>query len=171
MKTTFFYLFLAALFVGCQPAPDNSVSETFDANSKTVLANLEGFESENLDYSMYAADFVMLETVFGSKKDSLTLKEVMASDKLMWKQFNFKILTKPTALLPGVNADTAMPDGSVRHYSDWEVTLPATDSTESRSGIIKLYESYDFNAEGKIIYQQVYGDFSGLMLHLSIGGD
>jgi len=29
-----------------------------------------------------------------------------------------------------------------------------------------LYESFDFNEEGKIIYQQVYGDFTGIMMHL-----
>lgn len=167
MKTIFFYLLVGLLFIGCQTPTDNAVNEIFDANSKTVLANLEGFESENLDYSMYADDFVMRETVFGAEKDSLTLKEMMANDKGVWDQFNFKILTNPTVLLPGVNPNTKMPDGSVRHYSDWEVTLPATDSTEARSGIIKLYESYDFNAEGKITLQQVYGDFSGLMMHLN----
>ena len=167
MKTNFFYLIAGLLFIGCQTTTDNAVNAIFDANSKTVLANLEGFENENLDYSMYADDFVMRETVFGAEKDSLTLKEMMANDKGMWGRFNFKILTKPTVLLPGVNPNTKIPDGSVRHYSDWEVTLPATDSTEARSGIIKLYESYDFNAEGKITLQQVYGDFSGLMMHLN----
>ena len=80
------------------------------------------------------------------------------------------MLTNPPVLLPGVNADTKEVDGSVRHYSEWEVTLPATDSTEAKSGTIKLYESFDFNEEGKIIYQQVYGDFTGLFMHL-MGGE
>lgn len=171
MKKLLFYLFVGALFIGCKTEVDNSVNEAFAANSKTVLANLEGFESENLDYSMYADDFAMRETVFGAERDSLTLKDMMDSDKQVWAQFNFKILTKPTILLPGVNVDTGMPDGSVRHYSDWEVTLPATDSTAARLGVISLYESYDFNVEGKIIFQQVYGDFSGLMMYLTSNGE
>jgi len=107
----------------------------------------------------------MLDTGFGSK-DSLGLDELMKMDKQMWATYDFKLLTNPPVLLPGVNPDTKKPDGSVRHYSDWEVTLPATDSTEAKSGKIKLYESFDFDAEGKILFQQVYGDFTGLMMYL-----
>lgn len=166
MKSIYAILFLSILFVGCQPKADNSVNEAFEKNSKTVLANLEGWQNENLDYSMYAKDFAMLETSVGATKDSLNLNEVMANDKQMWELFDFKLLTSPPVLLPGVNADTKLADGSVRHYSSWEVTLPATDSTEAKSGVIKLYESFDFDAEGKIRYQQTYGDFGGLMNHL-----
>jgi len=112
----------------------------------------------------------MRDTGFGSK-DSLSLDEMIAFDKEMLEAYDFKILTDPIVLLPGVNPDTRKPDGSVRHYTDWEVTLPATDSTEARSGVIKLYESFDFNAEGKITFQQVYGDFTGIMMHLHGGGE
>lgn len=154
------------LFIACQPKADNSAQEAFEKNSKTVLANLEGWQNENLDYSVYSKDFAMLETGFGAPKDSLTLDEMMANDKQMWATFDFKLLTSPPVLLPGVNADTKLPDGSVRHYSSWEVTVPATDSTAAKTGVIKLYESFDFDAEGKIRYQQVYGDFGGLMGYL-----
>jgi hypothetical protein len=166
MKSTYFILFLSMLFIACQPKADNSAQEAFEKNSKTVLANLEGWQNENLDYSVYSKDFAMLETGFGAPKDSLTLDEMMANDKQMWATFNFKLLTSPPVLLPGVNADTKLPDGSVRHYSSWEVTVPATDSTAAKTGVIKLYESFDFDAEGKIRYQQVYGDFGGLMNYL-----
>lgn len=171
MKSIFYYLFLALVFVGCKTEVDNSVNEAFEANSKTVLTNLDGFENENLDYSMYAKDFVSLETMFGAEKDSMNLNELIANDKRNWELFDFELLTKPTVLLPGVNPQTRMTDGSVRHYSDWKVTLPATDSTEARSGVIQLYESYDFNEEGKILVQQVYGDFTGLMMYLNSSGE
>ncbi|GAA3569776.1 hypothetical protein GCM10022395_19220 [Snuella lapsa] len=131
-----------------------------------MLANLEAWQNESLDYSQYAEDFVMKETGFGAAKDSLSLQEMKESDKALWANYDFKMLTNPPVLLPGVNVDTKEPDGSVRHYSEWEVTLPATDSTEAKSGVIKLYESFDFNEEGKIVYQQIYGDFTGLMMHL-----
>jgi hypothetical protein len=166
MKSIYSILFLSIFFVGCQPKPDNSANEAFEKNSKTVIANLEGWQNENLDYSMYAKDFAMLETGFGAPKDSLNLDEMMANDKQMWETFDFKLLTSPPVLLPGVNADTKMADGSVRHYSSWEVTLPATDSTAAKMGVIRLYESFDFDKEGKIRYQQVYGDFGGLMNYL-----
>jgi hypothetical protein len=167
MRILFFYLCFAFLLLGCKTEVDNSANEAFEANSKIVLANLEGFQNENLDYSMYAKEFTMLETTFGAEKESKTLDEMIAYDKEMWETFELKMLTDPPVLLPGVNPDTRMPDGSVRHYSAWEVTMPATDSTEAKTGVINLYESYDFDADGKILAQQVYGDFTGLMMYLT----
>ncbi len=166
MRLLFFYLCFAFILLGCKTEVDNSANEAFEANSKTVLTNLKGFQNENVDYSMYAKEFSMLETMFGAEKESITLDEMIASDKQMWETFDFKMLAEPV-LLPGVNADTRMPDGSVRHYSVWEVTMPATDSTEAKTGAINLYESFDFDADGKILTQQVYGDFTGLMMYLS----
>jgi len=161
---TFSFLFL--LLLSCEQKVDNQAQEAFKKNSETVLKNLEGWQNENIDYSMYADDFIMWDTGFGAEKDSLTLEEMKEMDQMMWKMYDFKLLTNPPQLLPGVNSDTKLADGSVRHYSDWEITLPATDSTAARSGVIRLYESFDFNEEGKIIYQQVYGDFTGIMMHL-----
>jgi hypothetical protein len=63
-------------------------------------------------------------------------------------------------LLPGVNPETNEADGSVRYYGQWEVTKSATDSTEATSVIIPIYASYDFDADGKILYQQTYGDMT-----------
>ena len=71
MKAIFFYLFLAVLFVGCKTEVDNSVQEAFENNSKTALANLEEFESENVDYSVYADDAILRQVVFGAEKDSM----------------------------------------------------------------------------------------------------
>lgn len=169
MRSMFFYLIAVLLLMGCKVEVDNTANEAFEKNSSMVIANLEGFQNENLDYSMYADDFVMLDVAFGAEKDSLSLDEMKGFDKEMWATYDFKLLTDPPVLLPGVNPETKQLDGSVRHYSDWEVTLPATDSTEARSGVIHLYESFDFNEEGKISLQQVYGDFTGLMMHLHGG--
>ena len=77
--------------------------------------------------------------------------------------FDFEIATDSLNLLPGVNAQTHETDGSVRHYTDWKVIRPATDSTEAKSAIVKIYESFDFDENGKITYQQSYGDFGGMM--------
>ncbi|NEW79213.1 MAG: hypothetical protein GZ086_07245, partial [Gelidibacter sp.] len=126
MKCIYAILLLSLLFIACEPKTDNSAKEAFEKNSKTVLANLDGWQSENLDYSMYSKDFTMLETGFGADKDSLTLDEMMAYDKQTWATFNFKLLSSPPVLLPGVNPDTKLADGSVRLYSTWEVMVPAT---------------------------------------------
>ncbi len=166
MKKISLILFFAIILIGCQEKADNSSQEAFEKNSQTVLANVTGWQNENIDYSMYSKDFIMLETGVGAEKDSLTLDEIIENDKRMWKYYDFKLLTSPPVLLPGVNSETKKPDGSVRHYSTWEVTLSATDSTEAKTGQIRLYESFDFDADGKILYQQVYGDFTGLMMKL-----
>jgi len=172
MKLMYSLLTLSFLFVACQPKVDNSAKEAFEKNSETVKANLKGFESENVDYSQYADNFVFMDTSFGSK-DSLSLDDVKESDKNMWQRYDFKILTDPLVLLPGVNTDTKEFDGSVRYYADWQITLPATDSTEARSGVLKFYEYFVFDENGKIVQQGGYGDFGGVFgyLHANDQGD
>jgi len=158
--------------MGCQPKADNSANEAFEKNSKTVLSVLEGFQNENLDYqAYYATDYVSLDTGFGAEKDSMSLDETIANDKQFMAMFDFKLLNDPVVLLPGVNAETKMADGSVRYYGNWEVTLPATDSTEAKSAVLKMYSSFDFNEEGKIRYEQGYGDFTGIMQYLMASDD
>ena len=129
------------------------------------MAEIEGWENESLDYdAMYAEGAVFRPTSFGSS-DSMSLADVKKGNADMWAKLDFEMLTD-VRLLPGVNPETKQPDGSVRYYGVWKVILPATDSTEERSGELKMYESFDFNEEGKIVYQQGYGDFGGLFEYL-----
>lgn len=167
MKTIYAVVLLALFVLGCQQSTDNAAKAMFDKNCETVKANLSGFAAENLDYSMYAEDAVLFETAVGAEKDSLFLDDIKARDKEIWKYFDFELVTDPVVLLPGVNPETKAMDGSVRYYGDWKVTRPKTDSTEAKSGIVRIYESFDFDEEGKILFQQGYGDFTGLMMHLS----
>lgn len=165
MKLMYSLLVLSLVVVACQPKVDNSAKEKFEKNSQTVMANLKGFEGENVDYSAYSDNFVMPGTGFGSK-DSISLNDVKAMDKEMWEHYDFKILTDPLVLLPGVDPDTKEPDGSVRYYADWQVTLPATDSTAAKSGVLHFYEYFVFDENGKITQQAGYGDFGGLFGYL-----
>ena len=169
MKLMYPLLGLSLLVVACQPKVDNSAKEKFEKNSQTVIAALKGFQDENLDYSMYADNAVFNDTGFGG--DSLSLDDVKKQDKAMWERYDFKLLTDPLVLLPGVNPDTKEADGSVRYYGEWQVTVPATDSTEAKSGVIKYYSSFDFDDDGKIIYEQGYGDYGGLFGYLHGMGD
>ncbi len=77
MKTLISIFCLLLVLVSCQPKPDNSAQEAFDKNSQTVLANLEGWQNENLDYSQYAENFIMRDTGFGVANDSISLQEMM----------------------------------------------------------------------------------------------
>ncbi len=167
MKLIYSILCLTIFFVACETKQENNTSdEAFARNSKNVMTYLESFQNESVDYdSLFAPDFVMRDTGFGSK-DSLGLAEIKTGDKRLWENYDFKILNDSLSLLPGVNADTKMADGSVRYYANWKVTRSATDSTQAKSGVLSMYESFDFDENGKIIYQQAYADFTGLFNYL-----
>ncbi|MFH6771859.1 hypothetical protein [Gaetbulibacter aestuarii] len=169
MKILYSTIFLVLLLMACQPKPDTTMDDLFTKNSETVMKSLQSWQDEKPDYSVYADSAVALNTYFGAKEDTVMIMSdaAMNSDKEMLARYDFELLNSPPSFLPGVNPDTKEPDGSVRYYGAWKVTLPATDSTEAKSGILKIYESYDFNKDGKIIYQQGYGDFSGLMMYLN----
>lgn len=166
MKLTYSLLFVALAFVACKPKSDSNENEAFEKNSKTVLAYIQGVQNEKIDYSTFSKDFKSLNTWFGAK-DTISLEEFKIGDSKSLEKFNFKLLDSVPVFLPGVNPTTKVADGSVRLYSTWEVSTQKTDSTEAKSGVIKMYEAYDFDADGKIIYQQGYGDFTGLMNYLT----
>ena len=165
MKFIYSTLCLSILLVGCQPAPDNSANEAFEKNSETVLSVLDGFQNETLDYSaLYATDLIWQGSTFGSE-DSLSLEEMIASNKSLWETYDLEL--DNAVILPGVNEDTKLPDGSVRYYGDWKITLPKTDSTEAKSGVLRGYGTYEFDEEGKIISQAFFADVTGLMMYLN----
>ncbi len=167
MKFIYSILCICLFLVGCQPAVDNSANEAYEKNKETVQAILDGFQNENLDHSnYYASNAVIRGTSFGDK-DSLSVADIISRDKQNWGVFDFKLLGDSINLLPGVDANSKLADGSVRYYGNWEVTMPGTDSTKARSGVVKLYQSFDFDDDGKVMYQQAYGDFGGLLQHLA----
>ncbi|MFH4967890.1 hypothetical protein V8G61_06750 [Gaetbulibacter sp. M240] len=169
MKIFYSTLMLGLLLIACQPKPDTSADDLFKKNAETVMKSIQNWQDEKPDYSLYADSAMAVNTSFGAQEDMIMIlsEESKSNDKMMMEMYDFELLNSPPSFLPGVNPDTKKPDGSVRYYGAWKVTLPATDSTEAKSGILKIYESYDFNEDGKIIYQQGYGDFSGLMMYLS----
>jgi len=172
MKIMYSMLCLALLIAGCKAEPDNSANEAnelFAKNSEVVLKVISNWESETPDYSIYADSAIAYNNYFGAEKDfeMIHSEESMASDKAFFAKYDFKFVADPLVLLPGVNTETKLADGSVRFYGAWKVTLSSKDSTEAKSGVIKLYESFDFDANGKITVQQGYGDYSGLIMYLN----
>ena len=169
MKATYLFLFAALLLASCQPPPpppvDNSAKEAFAANSATVMSYLESFQNESVDYSIFADDYVQAGTRFGGP-DSTLLAGLKESHVGLFKGFDFKLLTDPVNLLPGVSAETKEMDGSVRYYGEWEVTRSSTDSTAAKTASFQNYASYDFNSDGKVLFSQFYGDVGGLFGHL-----
>lgn len=165
MKAILSIFGLSLLLVGCQMQTDNSARDLFEKNSQTVLSELDAFQNESFNNSIYAKDFTMLNTGFG-KKGSIGVDALKKRNAEMWKMYDFKLLTDPLVLLPGVDSETKLLDGSVRYYGEWEVTRTATDSTEAKSATVLLYESFDFNEQGKLQMQQYYGNTSALIMFL-----
>lgn len=169
MKTTQLLFVLGIVIIGCQARVEtepNETEEAFIRNAEVVKSDIEGWESEQVDYSIYSDNYMTMSTVFGAPKDTTTLEEMKAQDAQFLALFDFELVSD-LVLLPGVNGETKKMDGSVRYYGEWKVTKPATDSTAERSGVIAMYSTYEFNDEGKIISSVGYGDFSGLMAYLN----
>jgi hypothetical protein len=173
MKIVMAFLCITALAIGCDSTggqeeyPETDPGQVaFEQNSKTVLEELEAWQNESVDYDkFYAEDYSAWSTGFGDT-DTTNLEQMKEWDKTMFETYDFKIVTSPVNLLPGVDIDTKEIDGSVRLYSEWEVTRSATDTTEAKIGNIRMYHTYVFNEEGKITLSLAYGDFGGLMTYL-----
>ncbi|MDB4442989.1 hypothetical protein OAU10_01305 [Saprospiraceae bacterium] len=161
MKFKYTLIFLLGLIYSCQPSVEvSSGDDAFEKNSVTVMAYLNGYQEESLDYdALYNENAVILNTRIGAEKDSISLAEIKSNDQAGWKLYDYEIMDE-ISLLPGVNAETKIADGSVRYYGTWRTTKAATDSTEAVQTEIRLYESFDFDEEGKILYQQYYGDLT-----------
>ena len=162
MKNLIYFTFLSFAFYSCNPNAE--AMKTFEKNSKTIDALFAGFANESVDYSHFSDDVVFKGTLVGSV-DSLRLEDIKLSHKEFFANYDAKYLT-PLNHLTGVNADTGVTDGSVRLYYDQKVTLSATDSTEAKSVVVSIYESFDFNAEGKVTYVQWYCDWTGSLASL-----
>lgn len=162
MKNFIYVTFLSIVAFSCNP--NQEAMKTFEENTKTMDILFESFANESVDYSKFADDVVFKGTLVGAK-DSLSLDEIKAIHKELFAKYDFKYMA-PVKYLTGVNADTGVTDGSVRMYYDQEVTLTATDSTEAKSVIVSIYESFDFNEEGKVTYVQWYCDWTGSLAYL-----
>ena len=175
MKKHFLNYLLAGVVIitiGCQQSTEKKAEVdpgwvAFEQNAKTVAAYLEAWQNENVDYDkFYSSDYSSWGTGFGDV-DTVDLEQVKKWDQEAFENFDFKIANGPVNFLPGVDLETKRMDGSVRYYTEWEITRVATDSTEARTGNIRMYQAYNFNDEGKIIFDVSYGDFGGLMKYLS----
>ena len=146
----------AALFFACTP-PATDASATFEANSATIAQVFADFEAESDEFfTHFNADAVWRGTGLNAP-DTVTLEQVTAKYKAAWAKYDYELIS-PTNFLPGVNPQTKAVDGSVRGYFEWNISKAATDSTEAKSVRVKVYESFDFNPEGEIMYTQVYGN-------------
>ena len=139
---------------------NDNISKIFEKNCETVIAYEKAFCQENIDYEkFYSENAIIKGTVLGDK-DSMNVADRMAAHQELWRKYDFSMSTLDP--LPGVNLETKKMDGSVRMYFDITITL----SENGNSVTIPMYNSFDFDEEGKILYLQYYGDFTAAFLSL-----
>ncbi|HCP41501.1 MAG TPA: hypothetical protein DIT65_06875 [Cryomorphaceae bacterium] len=150
----------------CVSNESAELDERFARNCEVIRANNAGFISENQDYSMYADDFFMVNTNLNGSPDTLRLEDLMAEDAYLWSKYDFQFLLDPV-LLPGVDSETQEPNASVRYYAPMKISKAATDSSEERTVVVRMYQTFDLNEEGKITIQMYYGDFTAAGIYLN----
>jgi len=148
----------AVLFFACNP-PASDASATFEANAATIAQVFADFEAESDDFFTHFNEDAIWRGTGLNAPDTVTLEQVTAKYQAAWAKYDYELIS-PTNFLPGVNPQTKAVDGSVRGYFEWNISKAGTDSTEARSVRVKVYESFDFNPSGEIIYTQVYGNLA-----------
>ena len=166
MKKAIVLLTLGLTAIACQAPQESNVESLFERNAQIIRENIAGFTGENQDYSMYAEDFFMLNTTFGGTPDTMSVDDLKAEDAAAWANYDFEFL-QDLDMLPGVEAGTGEPNASVRYYGAMKISKAGTNSTEAKSAVVRMYETFDLNEEGKITVQHYYGDFSAAMSYLN----
>ena len=157
MKKILYSIFLSFFLFSCNSGTQSNKAtstEAFEKNSKTMQALLDSYANESVDYSHFSKDVIFKGTLLGSP-DSLRLDQIKGIHKEFFAKYDVKHMA-PFNFLQGVNPETGESDGSVRFYYDMEVT----NSSNGKSVVIPIYESFDFDNEGKAIYVQWYCDWS-----------
>ena len=139
----------------CESCAKSSDAKTiFENNSKTMQILFDSYANESVDYSYFADEVVFRGTLLGSA-DSLGLDEIKEIHKEFFAKYDVKHMA-PFNYLQGVNPETGQADESVRMYYQMQVT----NTTNDKSVVIPIYESFDFNEEGKAVFVQWYCDWT-----------
>ncbi len=165
MKKTIYVLSIMIFVSSCNlnvsdEVSNHNFSKIFEENSNTVIAYEEAFCKENIDYEKFYSEKAVIKGTILGDKDSLFVADRKVAHKELWQKYDFSM--SPLDPLPGVNLETKKMDGSVRMYFDITITL----SENGNSVTIPMYNSFDFDDEGKILYLQYYGDFTAAFLSL-----
>ena len=163
MKKILYSIFLSFFLFSCNSGTQSNKAtsaEAFEKNSKTMQTLLDGYANESVDYSHFSEDVVFKGTLLGAP-DSLKLDQIKGMHKQFFEKYDVKHMA-PFNFLQGVNPDTGKSDGSVRFYYDMQVT----NSSNGKSVVIPIYESFDFDDQGKAVYVQWYCDWTASMSSL-----
>ena len=165
MKKIIYFVTLIIFAFACNSdvsvkVTDDNVSKIFEKNCETVKAYEAAFCQENIDYEKFYSEKAIIKGTILGDNDSMYVADRKVAHQELWKKYDFSM--SPLDPLPGVNMETKKMDGSVRMYFDITITL----SENGKSVTIPMYNSFDFDDEGKILFLQYYGDFTAAFLSL-----
>ena len=146
-----------AVLAACGSANPNSM--TFVGNAQTVERVFRAFEAE--DSTAFWAEFAETAVWHGTGVNAPT---TLTRDRMgevygkFWAEFDYEIVGD-LHFLPGVNPETQLPNGSVNGTFLWEVSRTSEDG-ERRAVQLWIYESFDFNDDGQIVFTQVFSDLA-----------
>ncbi len=160
MMRNFFLLTIFALLSSCKSDVNvqfdiTDVNQKFLDNCETVQSYLDDFVNESIDYKKYFNDTCKIRGTSFNSEGPMTVEARISRHKKLFPKYDFAI-SDSINFLPGVNAETKQVDGSVRFYFNWTII----NSENSKSVTIPLYMSFDFDENGKFIFQQHFGDIS-----------
>jgi len=149
---------LALGLFSCSSADPTSL--TFVRNAETVERVFRAFEAE--DGESFWAEFAETAVWRGTGVNApttLSREKMQGVYDAFWGEFDYEIVGD-LHFQPGVNHETQLPNGSVNGMFLWEVSRMAPDSSERRSVQLWIYESFDLNKEGQIVFTQVFSDLA-----------
>ena len=157
LPTSLIVVLIAAALNSCSSTDPNNL--TFVRNAETVERVFRAFEAE--DGKAFGAEFAETAVWRGTGVNSpSTLPRQKMNDVYdeLWAEFDYRILSD-LHFQPGVNPETLLPNGSVNGVFLWEVSR-IDENGERRAVQLWIYESFDFNDDGQIVYTQVFSDIA-----------
>ena len=129
------------------PAEQNPA---YEQNMASMKAMFDGFQNKSIDPSLFAEDFVDVGT--GFEEVDRNKAEAMQQWKMMTRVMDAELTN--AIYLPGIDTLTMAPDGSVRYYGQWKMTMG--EATQS----LMAYGSMEFNDAGEIRNFAHYADWT-----------
>ena len=139
---------------GCSSTDPASLA--FVRNAQTVETVFRAFEAEDPAAFWGGLQKLRCGEVL-QRPDDLVEEEDAVGVRRVWAEFDYELMEPPHPCQ--ADHETQRPNGSVNGMFLWEVSKTAKDG--SRKAVqLCIYESFDFNDDGDIVFTQVFSDLT-----------
>ena len=168
MKNSYMLILVATAAVastlGCSSTDPASLA--FVRNAQSVETVFRAFEAEDAEAFWGGfAETALWRGTGVNAPTTLSRKKMRSVYDTFWAEFDYELM-EPPHFLPGVDPETQRPNGSVNGMFLWEVSKTEEDGSR-KSVQLWIYESFDFNDDGDIVFTQVFSDVASAYRILS----